>query len=367
MDKRYQIFVSSTFKDLKEERRQVQQAILELDHIPSGMELFPATDDDPLTLIKHVIDDCDYYMLIIAGHYGSIGKEGIGFTEIEYDYALSIKKPVIAFLHDDPNSIEPERKESDPERVGQLERFRKKAEAKLCKYWTKPEELGWSVVASLVKLIKEKPAEGWVRARFATDSEEILRLRMRIGELEAEIRQLKNTRLLAPPGTENYATGSDTLEIEFEYVDPTSRPVASVASTVALTWDDIIKSLCRMPYETVVWSYVMNLIQDHVMLFHKEQIFACICAKLSVTKCLFQIRDMSARYFQIKEKTAVIIKNQLLALGLMTQTKSEGKIEYYALTPYGELYVRQCWAIRKQSPISKEARPPSSLPGEVEA
>jgi len=46
MDKRYQIFVSSTFADLKDERQQVIQALMEMDCIPSGMELFPAQDDE---------------------------------------------------------------------------------------------------------------------------------------------------------------------------------------------------------------------------------------------------------------------------------------------------------------------------------
>ena len=41
MDKRYQVFISSTFEDLQEERRQVMQALLALDCIPTGMELFP--------------------------------------------------------------------------------------------------------------------------------------------------------------------------------------------------------------------------------------------------------------------------------------------------------------------------------------
>lgn len=40
MDKRFQVFVSSTYEDLQEERREVMQALLELDCIPAGMELF---------------------------------------------------------------------------------------------------------------------------------------------------------------------------------------------------------------------------------------------------------------------------------------------------------------------------------------
>ena len=55
MDKRYQVFISSTFTDLKDERQAVLKAVLELDHMPAGMELFPAADDTAWQLIKDVI------------------------------------------------------------------------------------------------------------------------------------------------------------------------------------------------------------------------------------------------------------------------------------------------------------------------
>ena len=77
MEKRYQVFVSSTFEDLKEERHAAQQALLALGCIPAGMELFPASGDDQWTVIKRVIDECDYYLLILAGRYGSVGEGGI--------------------------------------------------------------------------------------------------------------------------------------------------------------------------------------------------------------------------------------------------------------------------------------------------
>jgi hypothetical protein len=85
------------------------QALLELDCIPSGMELFPAADEDQWSLIKGVIDDCDYYVVIIAGRYGSIGPEGKSYTQMEYEYAVDAKKPVLAFLHGDPGKIEVDR------------------------------------------------------------------------------------------------------------------------------------------------------------------------------------------------------------------------------------------------------------------
>ena len=77
MNKKYQVFVSSTYQDLLEERQEVMQALLELECIPVGMELFPAADDDQWTLIKGLIKDCDYYVLIVGGRYGSISPAGI--------------------------------------------------------------------------------------------------------------------------------------------------------------------------------------------------------------------------------------------------------------------------------------------------
>src|SRR5579859_6953364 len=101
-EKRYQVFVSSTFQDLQEERQEVIQALLELDCIPSGMELFPAANQDQWTLIKRVIDDCDYYIVIVAGRYGSLASDGMSYIEKEYRYAAERTKPIIAFMHESP-------------------------------------------------------------------------------------------------------------------------------------------------------------------------------------------------------------------------------------------------------------------------
>ena len=60
MDKRFQVFISSTFKDLQEERQAVMRAVLELGQMPAGMELFPAADEAAWDLIKGVIDASRY-------------------------------------------------------------------------------------------------------------------------------------------------------------------------------------------------------------------------------------------------------------------------------------------------------------------
>jgi hypothetical protein len=49
-EKRYQVFVSSTYVDLQEERQAVIMALLQLNAVPAGMELFPAADEDACDL-----------------------------------------------------------------------------------------------------------------------------------------------------------------------------------------------------------------------------------------------------------------------------------------------------------------------------
>ena len=115
MDKRYQVFVSSTYADLKQERQKVIQALMEMDCIPSGMEPFPATDEEQWEFIKRIIDDCNYYLLIVGGRYGSTTPEGISYTEKEYHYAIDKEIKVIALLHGNPDEIPSSKTELDPE------------------------------------------------------------------------------------------------------------------------------------------------------------------------------------------------------------------------------------------------------------
>lgn len=101
MNKKLQVFVSSTYTDLIEERQAAVQAILDAGHIPAGMELFKAGKSQMRTIQKW-IDDSDIYMLILGGRYGSIEEEsGLSYTELEYRYALSKNMPVFAIVLED--------------------------------------------------------------------------------------------------------------------------------------------------------------------------------------------------------------------------------------------------------------------------
>ncbi len=156
MDKRYQVFVSSTFKDLEEERQKVMRILLDMNCIPAGMEFFPAMDVEQFEYIKRLIDDSDYYILIIGGRYGSLTEHGISYTEMEYDYAVKKGIPVIALLHKDLDAIPLGKSEKDDEMRQLLINFREKASTgRLVKWWLNADELCQNVAISLIMTISQ--------------------------------------------------------------------------------------------------------------------------------------------------------------------------------------------------------------------
>jgi hypothetical protein len=201
MEKRYQVFISSTYADLKEERQRVIQTVMNLNCIPAGMELFPAADEEQFEFIKPVINDCDYYLLIIGGRYGSTTEAGISYTEQEYDYAISQDLKVMAFLHENPDDIPRGKSEMDPALQKRLQQFRDKVStSRLVKFWKTAEDLPGLVAVSLAYTIKMYPAVGWVRANKPGEGllTKINNLQLRLLNLQTENFDLKYKKPAEP-------------------------------------------------------------------------------------------------------------------------------------------------------------------------
>lgn len=99
IQRKYQVFISSTFRDLAEQRRLVLDAVVDRGHIPVAMERFGAEDNTVPSVIKKAIEASQIYMLIIGFRYGEIVKEkGISFSELEYEIARKENKVVVPFL-----------------------------------------------------------------------------------------------------------------------------------------------------------------------------------------------------------------------------------------------------------------------------
>jgi hypothetical protein len=197
MDRKYQIFLSSTYQDLRDEREQVIKAILEMGHIPVGMEMFSASDEEQWAIIKRQIDQSDYYVVLVAHRYGSTGKEGSSYTEMEYDYAVEAGIPVLGFIIDDSAAWPMDRKEEDDKKQKRLAAFKTKVKKRLVQFWHNRDELHGKVSISLIKATTAYPRPGWVQATAVNGPEvmrELTRLSGENANLRSELEQIQKLR-----------------------------------------------------------------------------------------------------------------------------------------------------------------------------
>ena len=163
MKKKYQFFISSTYADLIDERLEIIQTILRTENIPLGMEAFPAADKKQMDLIRGIIDQSDFYIVLVGGRYGSIDPEsGKSYTELEYDYAVSRGIPILAFLKTD-DSITKDKMDTEPKKQEKLEAFKTKLKEKLLKFWSSKHELAAAVSQAIMLVLKDNPPGGLIK------------------------------------------------------------------------------------------------------------------------------------------------------------------------------------------------------------
>lgn len=190
MSAKYQVFVSSTFRDLHEERDLVIKAIMEMGHIPVGMEMFSAADEEQWNIIKKQIDQSDYYVVVVAHRYGSCDAVGVSYTEKEYDYALSKGIPALGFAVEEGISWPKDKSETDKTAIKRLKAFKEKIRNKPVSFWKNGEDLYGRCSIALMKAFNAYPREGWVRASQVQDtaaSKEIVRLSAENAELRTRL------------------------------------------------------------------------------------------------------------------------------------------------------------------------------------
>ena len=320
--------MSSTFADLQEERGRVIQTLMEMDCIPAGMELFPAMDEDQLEFIKRIIDDCDYYLLIIGGRYGSTTSEGISYTEQEFDYAIEKGLKVLAFLHEDPNQLPVGKTDRDPILAERLDAFRSKASAsRLIKKWSSAKELPGLVSLSLTKTIKTYPALGWVRGNL-TNSTELLE----------EINSLRKTNEELRSQLQLFQSQAKTNVIDLVEADSPFE----LRGTYKPKWDEQRRSWSA----NLSFAQYFALIAPHLLKHPNDAL-----VQLQLSKAVLATQNRQVYEASTDDLPYQTLKLQLKALGLInlaySQTIKGGMALFWSLTPTGESMMLQLRTVRK--------------------
>ncbi|MER2196075.1 DUF4062 domain-containing protein [Methylobacterium brachiatum] len=327
MDKKYQIFVSSTFRDLKSERLLIAKSILDLGHIPAAMEYFPAIDEEQLQYIKRVIDQCDYYILVLAGKYGSQDKRGVSYTELEYEYALSKNKFVLGFPYHDISKLPREATEDDPKTITKLKNFREKLmKARLVRPWEDDRDLDNKVTKALAVAFNEFPQNGWVRTPENSNEDLLSDLNNLRKENEKLRTEVKNLNSKTQPMIENLADLDDETSTKIDLLYGNGTPYRTFGLKCS-------------------WRYIFNLFSTSIKLAQNPQQVRQQFA-INISEDNPQIMKEKESYMRVSisdiEYNKIIV--QFIALGLVKETTNKS----HALTDSGNsTYISSIAAIKK--------------------
>ncbi len=347
---RYQVFVSSTFTDLIEERTEVLQAIWELDCIPTGMEAFVATNESQWEVIQKVIDECDYYVLIIGGRYGSVTPDGISYTEKEFNYAKKLGIPILAFVHGEPDNIPISKSEKDNSGRLKLDSFRNRVmDEHPIRKWTSAAELGGVVSRSISRAIKVDPRPGWTRNVGPSNFE----LLEQINILTKENQQLRSKVINENKfgiSAEDLESGSDTVTLDGDAKvrknGQTRYEAVAVNWSSIASWDDVFRDigpiLMNESTDSEIKRYLSRFIVWSTDIDHENSI-------------------ISEQAVNPETYAEVIV--QLRALGLIDRGTRKRAVSdrgsYWGLTDKGEHYLINLLA-------RKKGATPAKLPSNAE-
>lgn len=254
-EKKYQVFISSTYTDLISARAKVSEQILTMYHFPIGMEMFSAGNDDQWTVITNTIDKSDYYVIILGNRYGSLAEDGVSYTEKEYDYAKSNGIPIMAFIKDRNIPTAPSERESDLEIIKKLDNFIEKAKQnKMCNFWKNEDELSAQVTAALYKAFYSTPRIGWIRADTIDTAKtlgEITALSAENRKLKEELEELRKLRDEKVPELEVTLNNLTYLEVPYK----SDIRVKKLDTLRPIAYELIPSHLLKLVSETDVEQY----------------------------------------------------------------------------------------------------------------
>ncbi len=304
---KYQVFISSTYSDLINERKKVLDILLMADCIPAGMENFVATDDEQFNVIKRVIDLCDYYILIIGKRYGTVSEAtGISYTEMEYNYAIEKGIPVLVFTIDDSVELPDDKVESNAVYNGKLAEFKSKAmRNRLASIWKDESDLMGKVAIAIMQAKAQIKRPGWHRG---SDEEKELLIK-RISILEKELEKAKS---------ENIEELDDYCRLDEKFYG----------------------YKISLHYTEKVYVFTSNtVINEKNVDTTLDELYKFVSLRLTGLKKAYDFVEAVSAFqsgYYVEEQDALIVRNKYEQLGLIETSIGKNNVEMIQLTKLGK-------------------------------
>ncbi|ALQ08419.1 MULTISPECIES: DUF4062 domain-containing protein [Pseudoalteromonas] len=299
MKKRLQVFVSSTYLDLVPERQAAVSAILKSGHIPAGMELFTAGDQSQWSIIKRWIDESDVYMLILGGRYGSVEPDsGLSYTELEYNYALDIGKPLFAVVIND-NALDEKIKKVgasvfEKDHPVELKAFKQKVLSNMSSFYEDEKDIRLCVLESLPEIAATRELDGWISGAEVPDTkslvDEITRLTKENRELTNEMGSLQDKLKNAPSSKEDSSNEELALilkSIEIDFPKAMEQPKMNLFAALMWLKDHLITGVTNQhgtdDLTMFVYQNILPKLQIHNLVIN-EKVASVKYRRFSLTK-----------------------------------------------------------------------------------
>lgn len=296
-----------------------------MDCFPAGMESFPANDNEQLEFIKTIIKDCDYYVLIIGGRYGSLTSDGISYTEAEYKYAKELKIPVIAFIHKEPDNLPVNKSDTNPELQKKLNDFKTEvSNNRLVKFWSTPEDLISGVVLSLMSAKKIHPAVGWVKANQLSSPELLSEVHTLRNENDALKEKLRNYEQATLIDKEELVDFNDSVIIRYSGVHRYINDSTLDNAEITTTWVDVFTHISSCIYQK---HLTLSGVKDILNIYVKARV------EVKYNEFIIDVYDSELLKLQF----------QFLALGLI----NVDNYHKWSLTDYGKNLTVKLMATKK--------------------
>lgn len=196
--KKLQVYLSSTYADLIEERRAAVDAILSSGNIPAGIQHLSIDDESQASIIRRWIDESDVYLLIVGERYGSTEPaSGKSYIQLEYEYALASNKPLFTIVLNAgsgnekmhiPEGICTDRREH-PEK---LREFKKLVLSRRVEFCSDCKDIQLTIYKVLSEFSHSNEIPGWIRGDQMVNlgllTAEVVKLRKENNELRRSVK-----------------------------------------------------------------------------------------------------------------------------------------------------------------------------------
>ena len=213
----------------------------------------------------------------------------------------------------------------------------------MVKFWETPAELGSVVSRSMVKLMKNFPAEGWIKAGSAVDEKSVKEI-ARLQEENTRLREkIERISVEAPEGTETLANGYDEILINLTYQgwDSVQGRWNKLRGKVGLTWNRI--------FSLIAPAMLDESSEENLRAIINNELENCSEKYTSISRRKGYSDFMEV---DITDESMGLIQVQLKALGYIILSEkrhaTSDQSTYWTLTPYGNKVATQLLAVRKE-------------------